>query len=141
MKKQRGFKRRIKKILYAKDFEIFRLQTELTSKSTSLLIANNLLEQYRRFVQAPAIDVTVRQDDFERSFKQLTCRITAPENLYQFEQIVRIDDSIPNIRNIAYDDLKRRFAEEIVRRFIVIPKGDENYAENTKYASLQTFHT
>lgn len=133
MKKQRGFKRRIKKILYAKDFEIFRLQAELTSKSTSLSIANNLLERYRKFVQAPVIDVTVQEDDFERSFKKLTCRITAPENLYQFEQIVRIDDRIPNIRKIAYDDLKRRFAEEIVRKCIVIPKGVGNYAENSEY--------
>lgn len=132
-KKNRKFKREVMKTIHRltdETTELKRKNIRLEYEKESLNIRNknlnDLLEQYRRFIQAPAIKILETQNYFDPHYIQLSIILDIPEKqILDLRKEICVDPRAPHIASCIFEDIKNDFAHKLFEKMTI--KNIPNY--------------
>lgn len=126
-KKNRKFKRETMKIIHRLTDETtdlrcknIRLENEKYSLSLQNNRLNNLLEQYRRFIQSPTIKIVETPSHFHSDLIQLNMILDMPEKqILDIRKEMCIDLRVPYISSSIFESIKSDFAHKLLEKMTI----------------------
>lgn len=125
--KNRKFKRETMKIIHRLTDETTALRCKnirLENEKISLCVQNgnlnNLLEQYRQFIQSPAIKIEKIPNCFDAHYVQLSAILDAPERqILNMRKEICVDPNVPHIASCIFEDVKNDFAHKLFEKITI----------------------